>query len=66
MWESAGRRSVDVVVLGVYCELYQVSTGPRAWTDEIDGSSSFTVLMGVRLRAQSIDVEEESTENPRV
>jgi hypothetical protein len=24
--------------------LYQVSMWPRAWTDEIDGSSSFTVL----------------------
>jgi hypothetical protein len=27
--------------------LYQVSTGPRAWTDEIDGSSSFTVFAGL-------------------
>jgi hypothetical protein len=25
-----------------------VSTGPRAWTDEIDGSSSFTVVMESR------------------
>ena len=57
---------MDVAVLGAYCELYQVSTGPRAWTDEIDGSSSFTVLTGVRLRAQDIDFEEDSVENPRV
>jgi hypothetical protein len=63
---SAGRRSVDAAVLGAYCELYQLSTGPRAWTDEIDGSSSFTVLTGVRLRAQDIDFEEDPRENPRV
>jgi hypothetical protein len=31
-------------------ELYQVSTGPRAWTDEIDGSSSFTVLSSLPVK----------------
>ena len=43
-----------------------MSTGPRAWTDEIDGSSSFTVLTGIRLREQGIDVEEDSGRNLRV
>lgn len=57
---------MDAVVLGAYCELYQVSTGPRAWTDEIDGSSSFTVLTDVRLRAQDVDFEKDPLENPRV
>lgn len=54
-----------MTVLDVYCEVYQVSRGPRAWTDEIDGSSSFTVLMVVRLRAQGGDVEQDSRENTR-
>lgn len=35
-----------------------MSTGPRAWTDEIDGSSSFTVLTGDRLRVQGDEIEE--------
>lgn len=44
IWGSAGSLSLDTAGLGAKWELYQVSTGPRAWTDEIDGSSSFTVL----------------------
>lgn len=41
----AGSRSVDTVGRGAYCEEYHdASTGPREWTWEIDGSSSFPVL----------------------
>lgn len=51
-WGKAGKRSLDTADLGAYWELYQVSTGPRAWTDEMDGSSRITVLMksGKRVR----------------
>jgi hypothetical protein len=42
----AGSRSVGTDGRGAYWGLYQPSTGPREWTDVIDGSSSFSVLEG--------------------
>lgn len=50
IWGKAGSRSLDTVGRGVNWVLYHdASTGPREWTCEIDGSSSFSVFGGYGL-----------------
>jgi len=48
IWGRPGSFSPVAVDRGAYCELYHdASTGPREWTCEIDGSSSFALVLEV-------------------
>jgi hypothetical protein len=45
-WARAGSRSAESAVRGVFWEPNHESSGPREWTCEMDGSSSFAAVRG--------------------
>jgi hypothetical protein len=56
IWEKPGNRSPETAGRGVGWELYHGSTGPREWTCEIDGSSSFAATANLEQKAAVLTV----------